>query len=453
VFSFPGRIGKSAFLIRAAVRVVLFAATVFGFPFILFGIAKMSHCAGIGGACGAVALVASTALKPVLFFGFVYSLIGISVRRARDAGLPGIFGLVVPVLMLADYRFGIFGGAHWSYAFSVGAGPIFFPVYMLMALVAIVGLGALPPKAPAPASEAVAASESQAVVPAELSALAAVTPRPFPLPPIPIWTVLAGAMVAAGTVVFSQDNPWQGMMVLIVQLMPIGFPTLVMYSALFYAIWAVVKKRNLAAGSVLVAALLPFAIWLYAAVSVQMAKKHETEHLASIKTEKLTHVPEVLVFQSRSVDGYFRLLGMHGISQIIADGPYSLSSGMMSYTGQTKPHGPVELSKVEKLPDEYLVLKVGRKSSFAEMHKNYAADGGPLELRHVSPGHDDLIAVWYREFDPAPSMPPVLTISGWLRAPNTATTDAVAFNIRQFFDRSISKATVLSRETATDRSG
>lgn len=41
-------------------------------------------------------------------------------RRARDAGLPAALGLIIPGLVLADYQFGLFGGAHWSYAFSSG---------------------------------------------------------------------------------------------------------------------------------------------------------------------------------------------------------------------------------------------------------------------------------------------------------------------------------------------
>src|ERR1044072_9116663 len=112
VVLFGGRLRRLAYLTRAAIRVALFAATVVGFPYILFAIGKLTNCASPGGACGAVALVASTALKPIFFIAFVLSLVGISMRRTRDAGLPAAVGLIIPGLVTADYQFGLFGGAH-----------------------------------------------------------------------------------------------------------------------------------------------------------------------------------------------------------------------------------------------------------------------------------------------------------------------------------------------------
>ena len=100
---FGGRLKRRAYLAHAAIRVALFAATVVGFPYILFAVGKLTGCASVGGACGAVALVASTALKPIFFVAFVFSLIGICMRRTRDAGLPAALGLIVPGLVLADY--------------------------------------------------------------------------------------------------------------------------------------------------------------------------------------------------------------------------------------------------------------------------------------------------------------------------------------------------------------
>ena len=40
-----------------------------------------------------------------------------------------------------------------------------------------------------------------------------------------------------------------------------------------------------------------------------------------------------------------------------------------------------------------------------------SAAGGPFELRYVHLGQDDLVAVWYRAFNPRPSAMPLLTLS------------------------------------------
>jgi len=98
MFKFDGFIDRGTFLRASALRLGLFIASVVGFPFLLMAIVVISNCRGIGGACGAVGLLAGTAFKPFAFVLFVFSFCGIAVRRARDAGMPGPVNLASRLL-------------------------------------------------------------------------------------------------------------------------------------------------------------------------------------------------------------------------------------------------------------------------------------------------------------------------------------------------------------------
>ena len=65
---------------------------------------------------------------------------------------------------------------------------------------------------------------------------------------------------------------------------------------------------------------------------------------------------------------------------------------------------------VASLPDEYLLFKLGRESGYANKSLIYSAAGGPFELRYVHSEQDDLVAVWYRAFNPRPSAMPLSTL-------------------------------------------
>jgi uncharacterized membrane protein YhaH (DUF805 family) len=134
---FAGRMSRGAYARAAAIRVGLFVAATLAFPFVLYAIIKGSGCAGIGGACGAVALVASFYIKPPLYLLLVLSFVGITVRRVRDIGLPVALAAAVPILMLGDVIFGMTYGAHWSLAFTFGAITRQIPRDLIMALMCI----------------------------------------------------------------------------------------------------------------------------------------------------------------------------------------------------------------------------------------------------------------------------------------------------------------------------
>lgn len=111
------------FAIRLTFALVFLVAFTIGFPFITYAIAKASHCENVGGACGAVALMAGIFLKPIGYVIFVVCL-GLAVA-GRLRWLPGFAAILLAVTLLADLPFAVAFGAHWSVAFSLGImGPV-----------------------------------------------------------------------------------------------------------------------------------------------------------------------------------------------------------------------------------------------------------------------------------------------------------------------------------------
>ena len=105
MFKFAGTMGRKWFLWASGLRIGLFLASVVGFPFFLMALFAITGCGRVGGACSAVGVIGAAAFKPLAFAIFVFSFVGISMRRARDAGVPGWIGLFVPLLFAADQAF------------------------------------------------------------------------------------------------------------------------------------------------------------------------------------------------------------------------------------------------------------------------------------------------------------------------------------------------------------
>jgi hypothetical protein len=98
----------SQFGAKAGLRVGIFLALTLGFPFIVYGLVLATNARSVGGAAGALAVVAGIYLKPIIILGFLISLFSPCWRRMRSFGLPGLVGLLVPFLVLMDamYFFG-----------------------------------------------------------------------------------------------------------------------------------------------------------------------------------------------------------------------------------------------------------------------------------------------------------------------------------------------------------
>ncbi len=136
-------LSRKNYAIKLALRVGRFVALTLGFPFITYGIVKVSGCGRVGGACGAVALLSGMYLKPLILVLFAGSLIRISFKRLRDAALPGLLCLFIPVLLLIDWQFATVFGAHWSVAFSLGGtmGPPYYMASALACMLFLCGVG------------------------------------------------------------------------------------------------------------------------------------------------------------------------------------------------------------------------------------------------------------------------------------------------------------------------
>jgi uncharacterized membrane protein YhaH (DUF805 family) len=140
---FAGTLSRGAYARAAAIRIAAFIAMTAAFPFLLMAILKVSGCAGIGGACGALGLVVAIYFKPVIYLAFVVSFVGITVRRVRDLSLPVALAAILPILMLGDAMFGVAMGAPWSVGFALGASGQ-WPRFLFASLLCIAFLCLLP---------------------------------------------------------------------------------------------------------------------------------------------------------------------------------------------------------------------------------------------------------------------------------------------------------------------
>jgi uncharacterized membrane protein YhaH (DUF805 family) len=98
---FAGTISRGDYTRAAAMRLGLFSSGVLAVPAALYALDRTQYCPPH--LCGPMSATMITFyVMPVLYFGLLWSLIGISVRRLRDIGLPVALAAVLPMLMLGD---------------------------------------------------------------------------------------------------------------------------------------------------------------------------------------------------------------------------------------------------------------------------------------------------------------------------------------------------------------
>jgi uncharacterized membrane protein YhaH (DUF805 family) len=496
MLKFNGVIDRGKFLWGSALRLGLFIASVVGFPFLLMAVVSVSGCKGIGGACGAVGLIAGTAFKPLAFILFVFSFCGISVRRARDAGMPGPVGLFIPLLFTSNYAFLIYAGAPWSVGFSAGVLFVTFPWASVLALYCILilcvlpsrhrgggnpfgtagwiafGLGALIAANAAlqfamtypgvglwllqlrwmlayPARIAPYAMVAFAAVlvwmawqyrtPSVEADASLMPPRDAAAPAAPpVGWLLALALIptlVACTIGFSKDASGLMPLALIVNMSSIVLPTLAMYFFLSLGVWFVWSRRTPYSLVVLLLALMPFLHWAYAHWIALSEHRREAAEIAAVQTKPAPHLPTTMVLESRDLYGLHAAWKIPSIDRVIAKGPYG--SRLMQFERARPGGSSKQPAEAASPPDEYLLLKIGRSSGFAKSGQIYSGAGGPFELRYVAPSHDDLVAVSYRAFNPGPGILPVLTSSGWFRGSNSVTTTDIDQSVGDFLATSL----------------
>jgi uncharacterized membrane protein YhaH (DUF805 family) len=489
MFKFDGCIDRGTFLRSAALRIALFIASIVAFPFLLASVASLSGCARVGGACGAVGLLASMAFKPLAFILLIVSLIGISVRRTRDAGMPGALGLFIPLLFAANYTFFVYAGAPWSFAFSSGVLLQTFPRAALLGLYCVAILCVLPSRyrdgtanpfgaaglvafalgvliaVDATLTLAISFAGMQAgvlqlasmlrgvgwAIPYAMVALAATLawiawqyrePRDYVVEspasvhaaasylPVPVGLLLLFALVPTlfvCVVFIGKDAPMP--LALIVNLSSIVLPTLAMYFFLILGAWLVATRRTPVSFAVLGLALLPLLHWGYVRWTTNQEHQREAAEVAAIPTKPTQRVPATIVFESPHMTGMHGVWKVPAVERAIAKGAYGRQ--LVQFERNPRPNTERQTS-VPALPDQYLLLKVGQSSSFAKARQIYSAAGGPFELRFVDSSHDDLIAIWYQAFNPAPSALPLLTTSGWYCGPNSVSSSDFEVRVSEF---------------------
>jgi hypothetical protein len=135
-----GYLTGSQFGVKVGWRFGIFLALTIGFPFIVFGLVVATGARSIGGAAGAVAVVAGVFLKPVVILGFVISLFSPCWRRMRSLGFPGFVGLLAPFLFLLDWPYFLVVGAHWGVGFSMGILKVNAPLFAITGLAMLIAM-------------------------------------------------------------------------------------------------------------------------------------------------------------------------------------------------------------------------------------------------------------------------------------------------------------------------
>lgn len=498
MFRFRGYLGRKHFAWGAAIRLLLMTVGTVGFPYIIWIVGQVTGCARVGGACGAVALMTSFFVKPVIAVLFVFSFFGICLRRARDAGLPAWIGAVVPLLLLRDAGALIFAGAHWSFAFStgyLGMGRV-GPIYAALSLVCILALCWLPSRDAAPPTPGKSAKLGPifgtAVVVAAV--VLAFVPIVSLMPPLARYaqntltlTASLGSLQSTITIVITLVFAWFAWQCLTVpapaplRLAPIvpagqrgpafamavlatamtlvafllgpspplrGIPffsdTLLLTFALYFipliAGYLVVTSPGRRSLALLALALLPFVQFTYAYWSTAQQRAAEAAELAAIPIVRADEMPTTILLQQLHGLRADELLAINGIERVVWGGATGRAGRMVQY--ERRAGQPPQRTDIDGLPPRYLHLRVGPSSSFRKqvLSAARAESGGPFELRLVGEGRDDLVGLWFRTYTPMPTLPPLLSTAGWHRGQPRGSAAAPHTPLLRFLASSLASA-------------
>lgn len=133
-------LGNLNFAVRSALAIGLLVVCTVGFPFVFPLIARLTDCQSVGGACGALALVAGITLKPAIYVVFVIALSLTVAARLLWLDLPRVWALPFALVLLTDTAFSVIVGAHWSVAFSMGVLSLPVPWGLMAGILTVVFL-------------------------------------------------------------------------------------------------------------------------------------------------------------------------------------------------------------------------------------------------------------------------------------------------------------------------
>ncbi len=103
---------------------------ILGFPFILYGLVKLTSCGG-GGACGAVAAIGGMILRPLALLIFVIGAGKAIYQRCRHAQLTKGWGMIALLWIMGSSSFLLGAGNFWGANFGMGMLAIRPPVLLL----------------------------------------------------------------------------------------------------------------------------------------------------------------------------------------------------------------------------------------------------------------------------------------------------------------------------------
>ncbi|MEZ5907321.1 MAG: hypothetical protein R3D31_00820 [Hyphomicrobiaceae bacterium] len=151
MFRFHGVLGREAFAAAAALRIGLFLGAIVALPTIVVIVLALIPAFWGGDGLSALGFMSLAPygwiyLKPLVYWLFVFSWLGIGVRRLRDIGLPGRFVAILVALFLGAASqglwgfpsMGVFGSAEWTMPFITFVRYKLFAKYLMLAALACI---------------------------------------------------------------------------------------------------------------------------------------------------------------------------------------------------------------------------------------------------------------------------------------------------------------------------
>jgi hypothetical protein len=342
MFNWKGTLNRPAYAWRSIIAITFLIGTILLFPFVTKAIMTASHCAL--DTCGAVGLIVSTVIRPILFIAAIAMVLSPCVRRARVDGLNLWLAAFPPLMLAGDQGFLQYAGAGWAYPFSTGILSLHLPVYAFFATAVIAVLGFSSPDSLRDSDNplldkalltlaailSIAALLRTGVLPlaalmnfplAMLPTIWLAQYAPFAMPlflvlaayrvwrsrgDVPttvarievaapeapsLWrprrAALVGAVITLAVMLWSlQANSQMGFLLVLISLaawlLPAFVPTFILYTALVATVMRLIARRDAIAAAALVAALVPFGFWVISLSTVLRAKAQERAAVATI---------------------------------------------------------------------------------------------------------------------------------------------------------------------------
>jgi hypothetical protein len=126
------------FAVTVVWRLAAFVALSLAGPWIAKTIQTATDCTGTDGACAAISVGTGALLRPLILLILALALLRPCWRRMKAVGMWGIAGLLVPVLLLLDWRsLTAFGLSYVPVSFGLGILNSGFPFFTTLAILIV----------------------------------------------------------------------------------------------------------------------------------------------------------------------------------------------------------------------------------------------------------------------------------------------------------------------------